>query len=379
MSDNNITELYGALSKFLSAISPAIDYVRELDASLTDLKQATGASDEELKQLFIDSENIAKELNTTTKEIINQTTWWKNLGYNIKDAQTLAKNTSILSALSPGLGTEKAASSLLNTIKAFELEPDNSLDSVISKINITGQNSGLSNTGITDILSQTSSAMAEAGNTLDETIALGASAMKITGSADTASDILNSITGNIQDNVPVISELTKTPEMPDGISLFTDETNETYKTTYRILSDIASVWEHLDSGSQTEIISTVSGGENIQPVTQLIESFDTARQSVILMSDSAGNAIQSINESTDGLNAKLNTLSETGAGIAQNLFGEKDMETATDAVNALGNALEWITGKLELFGTMAAGAGLISGIKNIGKYVQAHGFQTIIC
>ena len=379
MSDNNITELYGALSKFLSAISPAIDYVRELDASLTDLKQATGASDEELKQLFIDSENIAKELNTTTKEIINQTTWWKNLGYNIKDAQTLAKNTSILSALSPGLGTEKAASSLLNTIKAFELEPDNSLDSVISKINITGQNSGLSNTGITDILSQTSSAMAEAGNTLDETIALGVSAMKITGSADTASDILNSITGNIQDNVPVISELTKTPEMPDGISLFTDETNETYKTTYRILSDIASVWEHLDSGSQAEIISTVSGGENIQPVTQLIESFDTARQSVILMSDSAGNAIQSINESTDGLNAKLNTLSETGAGIAQNLFGEKDMETATDAVNALGNALEWITGKLGLFGTMAAGAGLISGIKNIGKYVQAHGFQTIIC
>ena len=379
MSDNNITELYGALSKFLSAISPAIDYVRELDASLTDLKQATGASDEELKQLFIDSENIAKELNTTTKEIINQTTWWKNLGYNIKDAQTLAKNTSILSALSPGLGTEKAASSLLNTIKAFELEPDNSLDSVISKINITGQNSGLSNTGITDILSQTSSAMAEAGNTLDETIALGASAMKITGSADTASDILNSITGNIQDNGPVISELTKTPEMPDGISLFTDETNETYKTTYRILSDIASVWEHLDSGSQAEIISTVSGGENIQPVTQLIESFDTARQSVILMSDSAGNAIQSINESTDGLNAKLNTLSETGAGIAQNLFGEKDMETATDAVNALGNALEWITGKLGLFGTMAAGAGLISGIKNIGKYVQAHGFQTIIC
>ena len=379
MSDNNITELYGALSKFLSAIGPAIDYVRELDASLTDLKQATGASDEELKQLFIDSENIAKGLNTTTKEIINQTTWWKNLGYNIKDAQTLAKNTSILSALSPGLGTEKAASSLLNTIKAFELEPDNSLDSVISKINITGQNSGLSNTGITDILSQTSSAMAEAGNTLDETIALGVSAMKITGSADTASDILNSITGNIQDNGPVISELTKTPEMPDGISLFTDETNETYKTTYRILSDIASVWEHLDSGSQTEIISTVSGGENIQPVTQLIESFDTARQSVILMSDSAGNAIQSINESTDGLNAKLNTLSETGAGIAQNLFGEKDMETATDAVNALGNALEWITGKLELFGTMAAGAGLISGIKNIGKYVQAHGFQTIIC
>ena len=379
MSDNNITELYGALSKFLSAISPAIDYVRELDASLTDLKQATGASDEELKQLFIDSENIAKGLNTTTKEIINQTTWWKNLGYNIKDAQTLAKNTSILSALSPGLGTEKAASSLLNTIKAFELEPDNSLDSVISKINITGQNSGLSNTGITDILSQTSSAMAEAGNTLDETIALGASAMKITGSADTASDILNNITGNIQDNGPVISELTKTPVMPDGISLFTDETNETYKTTYRILSDIASVWEQLDSGSQTEIISTVSGGENIQPVTQLIESFDTARQSVILMSDSAGNAMQSINESTDGLNAKLNTLSETGAGIAQNLFGEKDMETATDAVNALGNALEWITGKLGLFGTMAAGAGLISGIKNIGKYVQAHGFQTIIC
>lgn len=379
MSDNNITELYGALSKFLSAISPAIDYVRELDASLTDLKQATGASDEELKQLFIDSENIAKELNTTTKEIINQTTWWKNLGYNIKDAQTLAKNTSILSALSPGLGTEKAASSLLNTIKAFELEPDNSLDSVISKINITGQNSGLSNTGITDILSQTSSAMAEAGNTLDETIALGASAMKITGSADTASDILNSITGNIQDNVPVISELTKTPEMPDGISLFTDETNETYNTTYRILSDIASVWEQLDSGSQAEIISTVSGGENIQPVTQLIESFDTARQSVILMLDSAGSAMQSINESTDGLNAKLNTLSETGAGIAQNLFGEKDMETATDAVNALGNALEWITGKLGLFGTMAAGAGLISGIKNIGKYVQAHGFQTIIC
>ena len=127
------------------------------------------------------------------------------------------------------------------------------------------------------------------------------------------------------------------------------------------------MWEQLDSGRQTELISTVSGGENIQPITQLIESFDTARQSVILMSDSAGSAMQSINESTDGLNAKLNTLSETGAGIAQNLFGEKDMETATDAVNALGNALEWITGKLGLFGTMGAASGLLMNKSGIGE------------
>ena len=238
--------------------------VRELDTELVDLRKTTTATSSELKQFYNESNNTAKQLGVTTKEIISQASEWSRLGYSIKDAQTMSKNSAILEAISPDLSIQKATDGLVSTLKAFRLEADDSLDGIISKINIIGNTQAVSNGDIVDILTRSSSAMAAANNTLEQTIALGTAAAEITRDADAVGTALKTISmrirgydeeteeyiGNIEQLSGEIASLTKSASTPGGISLFTDESKDTYKSTYQILDDISKIWNELTDKNQ---------------------------------------------------------------------------------------------------------------------------------
>lgn len=238
--------------------------VRELDTELVDLRKTTTATSSELKQFYSESNTTAKQLGVTTKEIISQASEWSRLGYAIKDAQTMSKNSAILEAISPDLSIQKATDGLVSTLKAFRLEADDSLDGIISKINIIGNTQAVSNGDIVDILTRSSSAMAAANNTLEQTIALGTAATEITRDADAVGTALKTISmrirgydeeteeyiGNIEQLSGEIASLTKSASTPGGISLFTDESKDTYKSTYQILDDISKIWNELTDKNQ---------------------------------------------------------------------------------------------------------------------------------
>ena len=59
------------------------------------------------------------------------------------------------------------------------------------------------------------------------------------------SDDLKSLSGDIAD-------LTKSAQHPMGVSIFTDETRTTYKSTYQILKDISGIYDELSDKQQAE-------------------------------------------------------------------------------------------------------------------------------
>ena len=85
------------------------------------------------------------------------------------------------------------------------------------------------------------------------------------------------------------------------------------------------------------------------------------------MANSAGSAEKEMAVIMDSIDYKANKLAETGTGIAQNLFAREDMKTVLDVLTDLAEALDWVTEKAGLFGTLAIGGGLFAGIKNFGR------------
>lgn len=85
------------------------------------------------------------------------------------------------------------------------------------------------------------------------------------------------------------------------------------------------------------------------------------------MANSAGSAEAEMSVIEDSLEFKLNALKETGTGIAQNLFQRDEMKAVVDALTKLGEALDFVTDKIGLFGSIGLGAGIFAGVKNIGK------------
>ena len=95
----------------------------------------------------------------------------------------MAKVSSIFKSISPGMDMEQATDGLVSAMKAFNIEADEALDGIASKINEIGNTQAVSNENIVEFLTRSSSAMKEANNTLDETIALGTAAVEITRDA----------------------------------------------------------------------------------------------------------------------------------------------------------------------------------------------------
>lgn len=69
----------------------------------------------------------------------------------------------------------------------------------------------------------------------------------------------------------------------------------------------------------------------------------------------------------DSIEYKLNSLKESGTGIAQNLFQRDDIKAVIDVLTSLAEAIQFVTDKLGLFGTIGLGAGLFAGFKNVGR------------
>ena len=164
------------LMRMISSLRTGVNTVIELDTALVDLKKTTKATREELEQFYYSANETAKRLGTTTKEVIQAAAEWSRLGYSIKDAQTMAETSSIFSSISPNVDISKATDGLVSAMKAFNIEADDALDGIASKINAIGNTQAVSNENIIDFLTRSSSAMKEANNTLDETIALGTAA-----------------------------------------------------------------------------------------------------------------------------------------------------------------------------------------------------------
>lgn len=171
------------ITKSAQVLKNMINQVVSLDTALIDLKKTTTATDEELKKFYFDANETGKELGVTTQNVIQAAADWSRLGYSLKDAQEMAKTSSIFASISPGVDIEKATDGLVSAMKAYKITASDALDGVASKINAIGNSQAVSNEDIVEFLTRSSSAMAAANNTLDDTIALGTAITEITRDA----------------------------------------------------------------------------------------------------------------------------------------------------------------------------------------------------
>ena len=173
------------------------------------------------------------------------------------------------------------------------------------------------------------------------------------------SDDLKNISGDIAD-------LTKTASTPGGISLFTDETKETYKSTYQILKEISDIYDELSDKNRAELLEKLAGKRGGQVVAGLLSNFDAAEKALREMEGAAGSADAEMSIVEESIDFKLNKLQQTWVGTIQNIVDRGDLGTAIDGLTKLSEAIGWAIDKAGMLGTIGIGAGIFAGIKNVG-------------
>ena len=158
--------------KTVAQIKQGITYVREIDAALTELKKVTDETDESYKRFLQDASKTAGQIGSTVKDFTNATADFARLGYNIEQASDLAKAASVYYNVGDDLADiGEASDSIISTMHGFGIEASNAMG-IVDKFNEVGNHFAISSSGIGQALLRSASAMAEAGNTLDESIGL---------------------------------------------------------------------------------------------------------------------------------------------------------------------------------------------------------------
>lgn len=177
------------ISTFVRSIKNMITNVVELDNALVDLKKTFKGTETDLANFYFTANDTAKNLGVTTKEIIEQASAWSRLGFSSAEAaETMAKNSAIFKTISPKMDMDTATDGLVSMMKAFDIEANDVLDGIMSKVNIVGNTFATDNLSIVEAMTRSSAAMAAANNSLEETIALNTASMEITRNAETTAN-----------------------------------------------------------------------------------------------------------------------------------------------------------------------------------------------
>ena len=251
----------------INGVKSAINTIVELDDALVDLKKTTAMNESQLEDFYYDANDVAKQMGVTTEEIITQASAWSRLGYSSQEAATtMAKLSSKFASISPGMSTDEAQEGLVSIMKAFDIDPDDVETEIMDKINTLGNKFAENNQDVVEGLKRSAAAMSAMGQSFTDTAALFTGGMEILQDSESMGTALRTLSMRIRgydeeteqlsdDLVNVtgeVADLTKTAQDSQGVSLFTDATQEHYRSMVEYLGDIADRWDQISEKNQTE-------------------------------------------------------------------------------------------------------------------------------
>ena len=120
-------------------IRQGIQYVREIDSALTELKKVTDETDATYDQFLQNMSKTAAIVGSTVSELTTMAAEWARLGYSIEEAGKLAESTAILLNVSEFDNATEASEALISTMQAFSYTADESqhVVDILNEVKIT--------------------------------------------------------------------------------------------------------------------------------------------------------------------------------------------------------------------------------------------------
>lgn len=122
-----------------NVIKQGINYVREIDSALTELKKVTDATETSYNNFLQTASKTAATLGSTVSDFVDATADFARLGYDLNQASQLAEAASVYKNVGDGIDDVAMASeSIISTMKAFGIEANNAMG-IIDRFNEVGK------------------------------------------------------------------------------------------------------------------------------------------------------------------------------------------------------------------------------------------------
>jgi TP901 family phage tail tape measure protein len=371
----------------IMAMRDMFEQVKLIDSAMTELKKVTDETAESYNNFLTNAATRAREIGTTIDGLVESTADFARLGYEFADAQGLAEVANIYAVVGDEIeDVDQATKSLISTMAAFK-NSDAAIDmsnsdfamSIIDKFNEVGNNFAISSGGIGVALEKSASSLDAANNTLDESIALITAANTVVQNPDVVGTAFKTISMRIRGAKTELEEAgLETDGMVESTAKLREEilalsgvdimlNENTFKSTYQIMDELAAKWEDLTDIQQATITELVAGKRQGNIVSSLMTNFDIARDTLKTSLESSGSALQEHEKWQQSLESQINKVKAAWQGLSQAFLKSDFLKKTLDAVIKL---LDGLTKLFDTFGVLPTLLGGFLGYKGISSIIK---------
>jgi hypothetical protein len=135
----NMIGMYVGFQEGVQAVRTGLNYVKEIDLAMTELKKVTDETDESYKQFLEDAGSTSAVIGSTISDFTEATATFARLGYSMEEASSMAETAIIYKNVADGLDTvEESSDSIISTMMAFGIEANDTM-SIIDRFNAVGK------------------------------------------------------------------------------------------------------------------------------------------------------------------------------------------------------------------------------------------------
>jgi TP901 family phage tail tape measure protein len=281
------------------AIKSGLKYIYELDTAMTSLKKVTDETNETYDSFLVNANNIANDIGGLTIDVIKSTAEWAKLGYTIRQAQTFAKETLIYQNVGEISSAEEASKSLISAMKGFGFEADTqgkNIAKIVDLYNEIGNKYAISSSGIGDALKRSAASMSEAGNSIEESVAIATAANSVIQDPARVGQFMKTAsmrlrgTGIGEDGEDLGKVIPALEEKFNKLGLTLKKDENTFKSTFEIFQSLAGVWKDISDLDRASILEDVAGKMQGNIAASLLQNWDIAEKSLLTGLDSLGSA-----------------------------------------------------------------------------------------
>lgn len=370
----------GSLMKIKHEFKEMLNVVKEIDAAMVEVKKVTNETSQAYSKFLTNSATQAKDTNATIADTIRATANFAKAGYNLTDASVLAESALIYKSVGDGIESiDESATSIISTMKAFGIESSSSMK-IVDKFNEVSNRFAVTSKDIGYAMSASGAALSSAGNDIDESIAMFTAMNEIIQDESKTATALKSFTVRSRNTAGALREmgedadgaaesitaLQQKVKETSGVDIMIDD--ETFKSSYQIVSELSEVWEDLNDIQQSTVTRLLAGTHQASTFSALIKNFDTARESLEVSRGAAGSAREELETVKDSIGGALTEMRSTFEVFAQQAI---DDELYKNVIQSGTKLIEIFSRLIDVFGSLGSAPlwifGLSRGLNLVNK------------
>lgn len=347
-----------------NSLYSSVEYIRELDTSLNDIRIVSGQSAEQMREFSLYANDAAQSLGQTTTAFTNASLIYLQQGLDQATSNELADLTLRMANVTQQ-DTATASEQITSIMNGYNMTVEETANAIDVLANVAAQ--GASDMEeLATAESRVASTASTLGVTQEQLAAQISTIISVTRQAP------ESVGTSLRTLYSRFADLKMGDTLEDGVDLgrFSKAISDVgvqvldaegnLRSMGDIIEDLMVKWQDLSSAQQISLGTTLAGRYQLNQFITLMNNMDMYNEQLAIASDSAGTLDEQQSIYMDSLNAKVNQLTAAGEGLVSTLFNPDDFKpfiemltSAIDLLTSMTKSVGGLEGVLTLLGSTA--------------------------